>query len=271
MTPYALSEIADRWRQYGRAYAVHPTLWDGSNVLSTLGPQTTSEGTKARDFSGRNNHGTLATGQTLANGGVRGASFVYCPFVQASSQKITLASSVSLGTLHTVSAWIRPNTQTGASNIGGVVSSSDASNVSPITIIYAYDNRIAYQESTGGSGVNVASLTGVWHHVVTTRSGLEIAIYLDGAPIHSGNLPGNSPAIISVLGCRTGLFYYDGDAAAINLWSRILTPNEISTIALGPLEAYAVRLPEYFTFTSTPSAGASPWLYDHGMVGGMHA
>jgi hypothetical protein len=68
---------AQAWLEYGAQYAVHKSLWDSSCVLATLGHQP-DRGDKARDFSGRRNHGTL-TGAThlptWSNHSYRGQAF----------------------------------------------------------------------------------------------------------------------------------------------------------------------------------------------------
>lgn len=280
MTSYSLAAIADRWRQYGRSRAVHPTLWDGSLVLATIGPQTTSERTTCRDYSGRNNHGTL-TGAThlptWSNQSYRGQSFRGLT-LDGTDDWVNLGTGTSLGVsqlagANSVAFWVYSPNATGIRYqltcwdlVGGVnqrtfMVFSDTSGL--INSVWSPDGI-----ADGSFVTGTTNATGAWTHVCVTYNGTR-TLYVngrsEGTPVTSAIYTGTTTSRVS-LGCAAGragdipFGFNDCSFTGLHVFKRCITPSEISILAIHPLAAYAVRLPEYFTFTSTPSA-AKYWMW----------
>jgi hypothetical protein len=147
---------------------------------------------------------------------IGGASF------NSSSQWISVPS-VSLGTVHTASAWVRPNSQTGSYNFGPVLGNSTGTNIDPISISGATDNNITYTQGGGGVGVNVNSMTGAWHLITSVRNGLAVTLYYDGVEIANGNLLTDEALTVGSIGSRNqpGGLFYNGVVDEVHLSSAL--------------------------------------------------
>jgi hypothetical protein len=283
MTSYSLAAIADRWRQYGRSRAVHPTLWDGSLVLATLGPQTTSERTTCRDYSGRNNHGTLTNGPTWSNQSYRGQSFRCASFAGGVNDSIEFGVLPGFDwTTYTVpftlSTWAYVRTWRG---VGGAETFFFASAgtgdyqsvgfqlyVKKLQLIADTNGANVWDLgiATSGTGIGTTALNlGTWYHFAITRSSAGVySVWvdgrLDGTQTLASNLVTNNTTF-AIGRHYAGNTTYDSDGllSDFRVYDRELSPAELM-IFRHPLAAYAVRLPEYFTFTSTPSA-AKYWMW----------
>lgn len=263
---------ATAWEEYGKEYAVHKSLWRHC-FLATLGPQP-DKGTTARDYSGRNNHGTL-TGAThlptWGNQSYRGQSF---RSVQTDGTDDWISYAWTLGTSNTysVTGWC----MTTSSSVGCLLYDNRISATARGSAIYLvkttyYPTFYAYSPEKTIQDTSKAYNDGLWHFIGLSMTAGAAALYVDGSLIGSvTGVAGQASTDFRVEKVYDGGFRV-GNVAGIMVHGRGLSPSEISILARHPLAAYEVRLPEYFTFTSTPSAGASPWLYDHGMVGGMTA
>jgi hypothetical protein len=172
-------------------------------------------------------------GNTLTN---HGATASAGPIVGAASFNRTASQfmstpSLSLGTVHTASVWVRPNGQNGAYNFGPVLGNNTGSNIDPIYVGGSTDSSFGYTQGTAGAGVNVSSMTGAWHYLVSVRNGLNISLYLDGASVGSGTLPANEAATIGYIGARNSSanLYYTGAATEVRLSNTTRSADWIST------------------------------------------
>jgi hypothetical protein len=272
-------QIADRWRNYGRTRARFPSLWDGSLRLATLGPQALAEGTKARDFSGRNNHGTL-TGAThlptWGNWSYRGQPFraLTC---DGTEDCITYQNDIfNALTLGTVSAWIYPVATAAPVNV--LLTGASGTNLGWAPIQWVKGIQAVYTQSFSGFwneafiGPANSVLPGQWTHVAVTSNGSVWAQFVNGKSVALSSIVGTNNgrwAAATATGAtayKIGYlntqypYWWLGSFADVRLYSRQLSASEISILARHPLAPYEVRLPEYFTFTSTPSA-AKYWMW----------
>jgi hypothetical protein len=269
---------AKAWQEYGKEYAVHKELWKGC-VLATLGPQP-DKGITARDFSGNRNHGTLTNGPTWSNQSYRGQS------VRCASFAGGVNDSIEFGVLpgfdwttytspFTITTWGYARTWRG-------VIGSEIFNLAAIgTVDFQSVSFVIWQkklsliaDSDGVTGWNIgdappigASLISLetWYHVAITRS--SAGVYsawvngaLDGTKTFASNLVTNNTTF-AIGRHYAGNTKYDADGllSDFRVYDRKLSPAELR-IFRHPLAAYAVRLPEYFTFTGAPSS-AKYWMW----------
>lgn len=155
---------------------------------------------------------------------------------------LTSPLNLSFGQAFTVAAWVRIETLSGlrviftAASTGPAFAAIFRSNGDALEYALAYD---------AGTGIRVVSAAGVlsvgtWHHVVAVVPGTATAadhtLYVDGAEVSSYSLlqngsgtprPANGPwsigGRIEADGNNT-----DGDVASIDVWPRILGPEEIA-------------------------------------------
>jgi hypothetical protein len=273
MTNYSLATIADRWRQYGRSRAVHPTLWDGSLMLSTIGPQTTSERTTCRDYSGRNNHGTL-TGAThlptWGNQSCRGQSFRGLTF-DGTEDYVNFGNpaSLQLPGPFSVACWANCNSvSTYRFAVGNTNSSAMQRNYAlyldktTAKLYFVFTQGVAVYRIASSAG---AVSLNTWTHLCGVYDLSTIRVFVDGIQVGQANQTGAADTNIGSCSIgRSGAFttdyYWSGQIASTAIFQKSLTASEISILSQHPLTAYAVRLPEYFTFTGAPSS-AKYWMW----------
>lgn len=227
---------------------IYPELWQG--CVGAWAPCLGPTGVTLRDWSGRQNHGTL-TNFTVANAwAVSGGN--YALTFDASDDKVTGAMvSVPTGDV-TLSAWVNINTHREYNGVFGPSS--------------AYQTGMTmYLQSGAGTGVAFGVLaaggyaevqatrlpsTGAWHHVCGVRIGTaQLAVYVNGVLQAVGNTVGGgtpSGALTFpteyVIGKLAGTFgasdQFGGSMDDIAIFNRALTPNEIRLRASGRGIAY---------------------------------
>ena len=259
---------------------LHPELWEGC-VLATLGLQ--ERGNKARDWCGRDNHGPL-TGAThlptWGNQSYRGQSFLSLT-CDGTEDCVTIpdAEGLRFGNAtvdypFTVSGWMRVTSI--AANGEVLLSKSGTTSIScdydftwgSDSNFYAilYDNNGANRTYSGTTGSPL--VLSAWTHVAITYSGgasAGITIWINGSqPAQSRGTIGTYVAMHGAAQSqRIGAFipadaakeFLAGSIASVFAWRRVLSAAEISTLALHPLEAYKVLLPEYYTSTAAAPTG----------------
>ncbi len=191
--------------------SIATSTWDGNYAAVYHmgdGIRFSTTDSTANGNNGINNKGSNPnTGVTAAAGQIGGAG----QFIAANSDWITLPSPINLGTTHTASAWVQPDTQTGAYNFGTILGTDSSSNIAPLFVYGANDTQFGYTQGASGAGYNTSSMTGGWHYLVSVRNGLNITFYLDGQQVSSGALPANEAAIIGAIGMRNPNFvFYNG-------------------------------------------------------------
>jgi hypothetical protein len=137
--------------------------------------------------------------------------------------------------------------------------------------------------TTGNSGAEVISQavgmpTGVWHHVVATRSGSTWKIYLNGVEIKSGTSDSTSLTLSNTfrVGTYSGAgageeYYLKGSMDEVKIYKRTLSTNEIAL-------QYYEGIPELEnpTYTEIPYANitysqtnGSPWGINNSFPSGL--
>lgn len=152
--------------------------------------------------------------------------------------KITF-SETSYGTVHTWCVWVRPGSQTGQYNFGCIIDGAGTGggeNCNPLEVSGTNADTIGYTIASSGVGVTVPSMLNEWHHIASTRNGVNVTLYLDGGAVFSGALPNNNPCTFRAIGVRTSAsLYYRGSMADCRAYTRVLTSTEIAKIFLaGP-------------------------------------
>lgn len=249
------NDTARAWMEYGRSHAKHKSLWDGSLAFATIGPQPIHP-TKAIDFSGRNNHGTLTNGPTWEQSSLRGQAFSSVRF-DGSDDSISIvngfANSISQLDKHAISVWIKPTILGYATfiHVPGTVYK-----------LQLYTTNGMYWRC--GANYRTYSLKlklNQWNSIICVKTDVGDSgdLYLNGSRQVSfyGSL-GNTPSVadLSIGGTE---YYFNGSIAAVGIHRRILTPNEIATLATHPLEAYRVEVPRYYFFGTTAATHLWPW------------
>lgn len=277
--------IYDRWRNYGRTRARWPSLWDGSLVLATIGPQV-GGGTIARDFSGKNLHCSLVGTPTWGVASSKGSSF----------RTITMNGSTQYGAITNTAGIIPEGTASGqviSCSLWFARSATDRRTIignwegtsSPVysagwTIEMSEANKVRLLISTTSFPFEIWDSTATvvtdtaWHHLFFSHiwgTGASFRVYLDGTSFGGSwtTGTGNGLSVAATADVRIGSNWYNGaftppwsgSLADIFAWSRWVTPAEISILARHPLAAYECRpLPRVFVPSAAPAA-AKYWLW----------
>lgn len=97
---------------------------------------------------------------------------------------------------------------------------------------------------TGGVGLIVTTpvVTGIWNHIVATRTGLTYTLYLNGAFANttSGPAADSLPSNHTYIGAREdGLPHSFGTIDELGIWNRVLSAGEVTELyALGHGDSY---------------------------------
>lgn len=161
------------------------TLSKPPNKLGLVGYWSFAEGTgtKATDFSGNHNTGTLTNGPTWANG-KRGKALSF----DGSGDVVTVNSTLgNFGTSDfSVTGWYK---QTADAYIISKRATCDHGSFWDIGT-----NPLEIDIDQDGAGTNYLALVdptssndGNWHHFAVTRSGTAVSLYRDGTSVASGN------------------------------------------------------------------------------------
>ncbi len=138
------------------------------------------------------------------------------------------------------------------------------------------DQFLTYR--VGGQGFNTGQpiesvRNGEWHHIVATKNGSSVALYVDGAPVHTANNATESDLAASpwhVMRNGTNEAYAAGEADEIALYTRALSAGEIQShydlandLADDPLPSNPDEPPyEPPTAGTGPSGGVLPPVPD---------
>jgi len=206
--------------------------WMGEGLQLAVCPSFTGPtGLAALDVSGRSNHGVLTNMDRntawQTSGGKGALSF-------DGVDDYVLFTDLSLGTIHTCSAWVKPNGQVGAFNFGGILGDG-STNTGPLAIAGASSTQIHYSAGAGGVVATVSSMLGSWHNIVSVRVGLAVVIYQNGVEVASGNLPVNDASTVNRIGHRNqaNILYYNGQLDDGRIYNRALSAPEIRQLYIG--------------------------------------
>jgi len=256
-----INGLIDDVRVYNRAlsagevaalYNVGAAKYTPPNNLGLVGYWSFNEGTStvALDYSGNKNKGTLTNGPAWVNG-KQGKALSFDgvnDYVQVANPTILQNQNI------TVSFWVKPGTQDNA--IVAPIDFSHNWRVSPLAygswVIQSEDattNRnyyFAFNQGSGatsvyennGAGAGIQYTTGVWQHIVYTKSGTTQRGYKDGALVWSPAVTTSSSVYYkSGLGLRVGgvVAYegtreFNGQLDEVRVYNRALTPSEIKVL-----------------------------------------
>lgn len=183
-------------------------------------------GTKATDFSGNGNHGTLTNGPTWADGRFgKAASF------DGTDDYVNIASMTGLPSgMMTVSAWVKISTHKNYNNIVG--HEWTASNGSWLLFSNSSGNVYFGIYDTSQHTASVTGLSaGVWHHIVGTYDGSVIKIYSDGVAGSSTALGGatlDNAGQVTISNSVGSVF--SGQIDDVRIYSRVLPEAEIRNL-----------------------------------------
>jgi hypothetical protein len=258
----------------------YPSLW--KDCVFASGPLG-NEGFRLRDFTGRTPGATWSVGAgdvpKYARGSENGQAFLTGHF-DGIDDSLIIPSSVNsaIPSQFTFSAWIKPTLDMSSAGTDQIIVAKYTDDITGFRggFLWKFDRdsskkiQLACWNDTGTLvantfGANTTWEAGRWYHLAVSWNGAGYSHWLNGnldlytadadrfgsvaQTIQVGKLPAAASQPQSLA----------AQVAGIGMWSRVLTPNEIATIATHPLAAYEVEVPRYYLFGSTP-AGNWSWL-----------
>jgi hypothetical protein len=172
-------------------------------------------GTVACDSRGANN-GSYQSGTTFGQ-----------PGALTNDPDTAVASSLNVGDVFTVEAWIKRGTLSNANNY---VIASKQSNA---WVLWLVDGFLVLRKS-GVADVatsTVAIADTAWHQVVATKNGSTVKLYLDGndvtGTVNNQTMQNNANPL--VIGQSSGVSFFNGTIDEVALSNTALTPSQISS------------------------------------------
>ena len=165
--------------------------------------------TSGTDQTNYGNDATLTAGATVNSDG----------FFEFDGVDDTLTiTSLNIGTVHTLSMWLRTTDAAWYSHGNH-------------TVRYALrqsSGLLYYRPNTGTVSVTHDVSDGLWHNVVVVRDGLSVSWYVDGVQTGSTQtLAADNDMIIETIGGISGGGFLDGEMEDIRVISRAITVTEI--------------------------------------------
>lgn len=194
--------------------------------------------TKATDFSGNGNTGTLtnfALSGSTSNWvtGKRGRALDF----DGSDDYVTKASFAGQPTgngARTTTAWIKVNSSSCGSNCIIVMYGQDS--VSPygygVYVTAAYKLKAEFDSSAGAVTSNATVSSGVWHHIAATYDGSTNSVYLDGALDNTASYSSaNTQAgAVDIGRWGSGCCRFAGSIDDVRIYNRALSASEVQTL-----------------------------------------
>jgi hypothetical protein len=188
-----------------------------------------ASGAAACDSMARNN-GTFVGGVTPGVAGALAADpDTAAAFDGASGQvNVSASSSLNVGDTFSIEAWVRrARSATGANE---VIASKQAG---AWVLMFNGADRLTLRRSNVGE-VAVASVVTVdttgWHHVVATKNGPSVHLYLDGADVTGSvtnqTMVNNSQPL--AIGQSSSTSYLKGSIDEVALYDTVLTPSQVT-------------------------------------------
>lgn len=198
-------------------------------------------GTLVNDVTGKNSPATLTTTGikswwTSISTGVPGG--LYGPAVQFGSGNFlhaSLASTLSLGTTHTIIAWVWSASLSSAPfNFGPLMGNN--SDDFAFYLAGSSTNQFGYADANNASvsytGVNLLQ---VWNQIAAVRSGASVSLYANGQLVQTGSLGENIASNVTGFGYRSNGGYQGNELVDNLIFSnRALTAGEIATLYTKP-------------------------------------
>lgn len=220
-----------------------PLLWIG--CVGAWCPSLGPTGVFLRDWSGRQNHGTL-TGMTLSSAWT--ISDRYALLFDGVNDYVDLGNSPVLfcGTDDTtISIWAN---QIGTTNNNQLIFVGSESSKNSIYLHVASDSRLQFGTWAVGSSDVPTMLAstfqdGKWHHLAGTKSGTTFRLYFDGVLQQEKIILGvNVTAGYGALGGLPTMLPFPGYLDDARIYSRALSEAEIALLCkAGRAGAYQMR------------------------------
>jgi len=182
-----------------------------------------------QDASGNGNHVTSLTGTPTYNGVASGMTFTAAGAVILS---VPSATSLNMGDIWTIEAWVKPINDTSSKGILGkgtgasyaFMESGAGSNNIPV---------LCKDDSTGiVFGSTIVPSDGNWHHMVFTKSGVNANLYMDGTLNNSTTsasvttISNSSPLTIAAYSSSDNS-YFGGGLKWISYYPTVLAANRV--------------------------------------------
>lgn len=183
-------------------------------------------GTKATDFSGNNNTGTLTNGPTWTDG-----RFGKAVSFDGTDDYVNIASMSGLSSSAiTVSAWVKISAHKNWNNVVG--HEWVASNGS--WLLFSDSSGNAYfgiYDTSQHTAASSSFSAGVWHHLIGTYDGSVIRIYVDGVAGSSTALSGVTLDTVGQVGLSSSSgSVFSGQIDDVRIYNRALSSDEITNL-----------------------------------------
>lgn len=195
-------------------------------------------GTRAKDRSGNNNHGTLNGGASLKP--IAGKVGQALTFDGVDDVVVIPTSTTFDVTFMTICAWVKPSIH-GSSRYVAARSTGPSTSTNMWRFgLFGSSNIWRFQVVTAAGGGLADSPTsataGVWQHACGTLDGSNVRLYVNAAQIAQGAFTGSLSAISQDLyiGNRGGLVsgesFFDGPIDEVRFYNRALSVGEIARL-----------------------------------------
>ncbi len=225
--------------------------------------------TSVTDSSGNANNAKACPNSTGPTGGSTTAKFSYAGSFDGSDDYVAAADATSLDLSDemTMSIWIKP---TAISN-NVIMGKWDNSGNQRAYIFYTSGSKLLFNSSTNGSGAsnaitgNTTLSTTAWTHVVVTKAGTKVNMYVNGVLDGTGTLNVASSLFNSTAEFRIGKDYagtigstFSGLMDDARVYNRALSSDEVRHLyewAPGPAAYY--KLDENYGTSAIDTSGNS--------------
>jgi hypothetical protein len=208
------------------------------------------------------NPGTYASGVTVLQAGALAGDADTAARFNGSSGKVSIPSATSLNTADTFSieAWVKRAT-TGTAQ---VIATKQGS---AWTLLFNSSNQLVLQSNTTNIAVSTTALTDTtaWHHVVATKSGTAVKLYIDGkdvtpTKVTNATMANNTLAVL--IGAGASSSFFNGTIDELALYKTILSPSQVTNHFLLSKQPCPVTSGSYATAVAQTTSLLGYWRLD---------
>jgi hypothetical protein len=157
----------------------------------------------------------------------------------ATNDYVVTGSTVSLATVHSVSAWFRCGTMPSFFDYNAAFGEAGSTNTNPVGFT---STKVVYTVGASAIGPTRTYANGEVLHVAVNRVDTAIEFFVNGRSIGTGTLPDNTSFTLNRIGARqlvAGLYFSGGIFESL-FYTRTLSPNEIMLLSQGPGVAFSL-------------------------------